>query len=362
MRRRAAVLSMPLLAQGLFRREARAQSTPVAPSNGNHAPPAGSPALDSLGQKIEANYTDVESVVVLRGDRLLFEHYKSGAGPDTLRDVQSVTKSVLSLAVGAAVGQGAIRSVDQPVSELLPALRLPDVDSEASPLRVHHLLTMTAGFRPQERFAVNTADDPAFLLRRERSGLPGAGFAYDNLAANLLSIALKGATGQATSRFAGHKLFRPLGIDAFAWESGANGHTYGFSGLRLRTRDMAKLGQIALRTGNWHGAQIVPEAYARSAVTLQNPGGQPVGLAYGYLWWVVPTPEERRTFLASGWGGQFIWVHPPLDMVIATTSAVSAQSNQRGQALTLIRNELFGAASATSTSASSSIASRHPIG
>jgi CubicO group peptidase (beta-lactamase class C family) len=72
-----------------------------------------------------------------------------------------------------------------------------------------------------------------------------------------------------------------------------------------------------------------------------------VGLAYGFLWWVVPPAGERRTFLASGWGGQFIWVHPPLDLVIAATSAVSAESNRRGQALALIRTELFRAAAAT---------------
>ncbi len=349
MHRRTALASLPLLAPAFASSVASAQAVAAEPG-----PPTGPPspqpaAFEGLPQKIDANYADVQSVVVVRGDRLLFEHYQSGSGVDTLRDVQSVTKSILSLAVGAAIGKGAVRSVEQPVAELLPASAA-DASPDASALTLRHLLTMTAGFRPQDRFARPTADDPAFLMRRQRAGAPGSGFAYDNLAANLLSVALEGAVGQVSSRFAAANLFVPLGIDAFEWERGANGHSYGYSGLRLRTRDMARLGQLALRAGEWNGVQIVPEAYARAAVAAQNPGGQPVGLAYGYLWWVAPAAPERRTFLASGWGGQVIWVHPPLNLVIAITSAVSLDANTRGQAVALMRNELVRAAAAVPVS------------
>lgn len=77
-----------------------------------------------------------------------------------------------------------------------------------------------------------------------------------------------------------------------------------------------------------------------------NAGGPPVGLPYGYLWWVVPGKSARPTFMASGFGGQFIWVYLPLDLVVATTSTtstVSPESGQRGQALHLIRNPVFAA-------------------
>jgi CubicO group peptidase (beta-lactamase class C family) len=80
------------------------------------------------------------------------------------------------------------------------------------------------------------------------------------------------------------------------------------------------------------------------ATQPQNGGGPPVSLPYGYLWWITPAEAPRRTFFASGFGGQFIWVHPPLDLVIAITSTVSSESNQRGQALQLIRGELFNVA------------------
>ena len=70
----------------------------------------------------------------------------------------------------------------------------------------------------------------------------------------------------------------------------------------------------------------------------------PVGLSYGYLRWVVPSPAPRPTFLASGYGGQFIWVYPPLDLVVATTSTVSPDSHRRGHALQWIRTQAFAAA------------------
>lgn len=340
MLRRTAALSLPALALAFLDRGAGAQPTPSSPPEG--ASGVGRPSFDGLGRKIEAAYPDVQSVVVVRRGRVLFEHYDSG--PDALRDVQSVTKSVLSLAVGAALDRGAIRSLDQSPAELLGIVERPDAASP--PVTIRHLLTMTAGFVPQERFAPGTADDPAFLLQRQRAATPGSVFAYDNLSANLLSIALETATGRPASVFAEEAVLRPLGIAAYEWGKGANGHSLGFSGLRLRTRDMAKLGELALNAGRWAGTQLVPEPYARSAVMAQNAGGKPVGLAYGYLWWVVPSAGERRTFLASGWGGQFIWVHAPLDIVIATTSAVSADANRRGQALALIRGELFRAAAA----------------
>lgn len=345
MHRRTVSLSLPVFALGLGYRGVDAQPSPSSASDQPKLSATRFPAFDPLDQKIEAVYTDVKSVVVVRKGQVLFEHHKSK--PDALHDVQSVTKSVLSLAVGAALGRGAIRSLDQSVREIVGLTERVEALSPLPQISIRHLLTMTAGFRTQERFARHIADDPEYLMRRDRVEAPGAVFAYDNLSTNLLAIAVETATGQSVSSFAEQAIFRPLGITAYSWEKGWNGHTLGHSGLQLRTRDMVRLGELALDNGVSGGTQLIPEDYIRSAVTAQNPGGMPVGLSYGYMWWVVPSATERRTFLASGWGGQFIWAHPPLDLVIATTSEVSAGANRRGQALALIRTELFRAAAAT---------------
>ncbi|HSW06663.1 serine hydrolase domain-containing protein [Aquabacterium sp.] len=295
---------------------------------------------------IAASFPDVDSVVVMQRGDLLFEHYKPGTDANTLHDVQSVTKSVLALLVGIALERGALKSLDQAVATLLPTAALQDADTTYPPVTIRHLLTMTAGFEPAGRFSRADADNPQFLMQRPRRAAPGTTFEYDNLAANLLSIALEAATGQATSSFAREGLFEPMGITAFEWARGRHRHTVGFSGLSLRTRDMARLGQLVLQQGAWQGRQLLPREFTAAAVQPHNAGGPPAGLAYGYLWWVGPASSPKRTFLASGYGGQFIWVYPPMDLVVATTSAVSETSQSRAQALTLIRNDIFRAVTA----------------
>lgn len=113
----------------------------------------------------------------------------------------------------------------------------------------------------------------------------------------------------------------------------------------MRTLDMARLGPLYLQGGGWGGQQIVPEAFVTAYTQPQNAGGPPIeGLAHGHLRWVVPSKAPRPTYMASGFGGQFIWVYPPLDLVVAATSASSAESAQRGHALQLIRTHTFTAA------------------
>lgn len=105
---------------------------------------------------------------------------------------------------------------------------------------------------------------------------------------------------------------------------------------------MALLGQLMLERGSWRANPLLPASYVTEATTARNTEGAP----YGYGWWTRPSSQGAQTYYASGFGGQFIWVHAPLRLAIAVTSEVSQQSHARGQALTLIRNQLFGAASA----------------
>lgn len=305
-------------------------------------------SLEALRSKIDKAYPDVSSVVVMQRGELLFEHYQDGGDVDTLRQVQSVTKSVLALLVGIALDRGAIKSLDQPVASLLPTMAPQAQGANDQPITVRHLLTMTAGFEVRSDVRVRDADDPQRLMQRPRRAPPGAVFEYDNLSSNLLAIALEAAVGQPVEAFARQVLFEPLGIAGFDWESGRNGHNLGFAGLSLRTRDMARLGQLALQQGTWQGRQLVPKEFTASAVQPQNAGGRPVGLAYGYLWWVSPAGSATRTFIASGFGGQLVWVYPPLDLVVATTAPATEASNTRGQAMTLIRSDIFRALTSAS--------------
>lgn len=296
----------------------------------------------SLGRSIAEGYTDIESVVVVQRGRTVFESYRDGS--ETLRDLQSVTKSVVSVLSGIALGQGHLRSLDRPVVELMPELAAANDDPRANRITVAHLLTMSSGFDAAARVDQLTAGVAAGIFARPLVAAPGERFRYDNRSTDLLAVLLSRLTGQDLAAFARQQLFEPLGVEAFDWRRGADGHALGGWGLKLRTRDMARLGQLMLQQGRWAGRQILAEGYALASTARQSDGGAPIGLPYGHLWWIAPAAVERKSFFASGFGGQLVWVHPPLELVVAITSQVSAASNARGQAISLVRNQIYGAA------------------
>lgn len=323
-----------------------AQSTqPIAPAlvswRGTSTP--AEQALDATAfQGLEAalgtQLTDVQSAVVVLRGRVGYQFYRDGE-PDKLRDTQSASKSALSALLGTAIAQGRIASVDQRVVDLVPEWAPLNTDPRTATITLRHLLTLTAGFSldsgPRTRSGTAAPLPVREAWARPLSADPGQTFAYDNSVTPLLVAVLEKATGVPLADYARQQLVGPMGLAE---------PDYRGSIVHLRTLDMAKLGQLYLQRGQWDGKPLVPEAFADASVQAQNAGGPPVRLSYGYLWWVVPGKTPRPTFMASGFGGQFIWVYPPLDLVVAATSTVSADSGQRGQALQWIRNHVFAAA------------------
>ncbi|HMN58472.1 MAG TPA: serine hydrolase [Ottowia sp.] len=310
------------------------------------APPAADPALAArhqrafagLAARIDASLGDVQSVIVRHRGRLAFDYYRSGVGADTLQDVQSVTKSVLALLFGQAMADGHVRGPDELVALRLPALLRLGLDARVQRLRFAHLLTMTAGWPGDEMARRDRDDDLRWLARRPFVAEPGARFAYDNGAANLLALALAQAVGEPLADYARRRLFQPLGIQRFDWRRGAQGHALGAIGLSLATPAMARLGELLLAEGQWQGRALVPRAYMRALAQRHNAGGPPLGAAYGYLWWL-----GAGSLMASGYGGQWIHVEPALQLVVAVTSRRTPESAARGQGRTLIRRDIVPA-------------------
>jgi CubicO group peptidase (beta-lactamase class C family) len=290
-------------------------------------------AFSGVDESIRDHLADVNSAVVVLGGRVVYEYYRDG-NPATLRDVRSVAKSALSALTGIALGQGRIVSLDQPVVALVPEWASLNGDPRAASIAVRHLLTMTAGFDVNDPTGTAAAGTPATAWARPLRAAPGQAFAYDNALIPMLAAVLEKATGMPLADYARQQLVTPLGLEEPSYQRG----------LKMRTVDMAKLGQLFLQKGAWARQQLIPESYVMAATQRQNAGGPPVSMPYGYMWWVVPSNTPRNTFMASGYAGQFIWVHPPLDLVIAVTSTVSQESQRRGQALQLIRGRLYAAA------------------
>lgn len=298
--------------------------------------------FDGLQTQAEA-LADIRALVVLRRGRVAFEYHRSGLQTQPLQPVESVTKSVLALLVGMAVDQGRIASLDQPVLALLPQLADANDDPRAQRLTVRHLLTMTAGFQASERRFFDAKERARFAMGRRFEAEPGTTFRYDNPAADLLAALLQQAVGETPAAYAQRQLFAPLGVEASDWTRDEQGRHHGFSGLQLRTVDMARIGQLMLQQGRWAGRSLVGEDFVRAATAPHSGGGPPVDLPYGYLWWVAPSDAPSAPFVASGFGGQFIWVDPALDLVIAASADPDSASTARGQTLQLIRQRIVPA-------------------
>ncbi len=306
----------------------RAELKPASPSEkaGDTA------AFADVEQALAQVLTDVESVAVVQGGQVVYEFYRDGA-MDKLRDVQSVEKSALSALVGIALEQGYFKSVDQSVAELMPDWISLNNDSRARNITLRHLLTMTAGFEVKDAGGKGEKLQPAQGWSRPLAATPGEKFSYDNSIVPMIAALLEKVTGMPLPDYARQSLVGPLGMMGPSYPGG----------LRMRTMDMAKLGHLFLSNGMWGGKQILASSYVADATRVQNSGGPPVSLFFGFMWWVLPSVAPGGTFMASGYAGQLIWVSPARNLVIAVTSTVSPGSQNRGHAVQLLRTRLLPA-------------------
>ncbi|HRE20156.1 MAG TPA: serine hydrolase [Rhabdaerophilum sp.] len=273
---------------------------------------------ERLDRELKEKLPRVISLGIVRRGKLVYEYYKEGATAETAVNVASVTKSVLALLVGIALDKGVLKSVDQPITEFFPELATTDVDPKSRDILLRHLLSMSAGWQ------VDPNDQPPFIaldaLKRRVTHAPGSTYQYDNATSHLIGIALSRAAGMSLEDFARVHLFEPLGIVNFNWGKDAQGHTQGWSFLRITLADMLKLGQLVLDRGEWQGRRVVSSLWIREMLTRRNAGGPHTNLPYGYQWYVYHTPDrQHEAVMGIGYGGQFLYVVPALQLVIAKT-------------------------------------------
>ena len=268
------------------------------------------------------------ALLVVRFGRLIAEEYYLGRSEQTLNDVRSVTKSVVSTLSGLAIENGFVRDIDQPIGELLDSATT-TLTAEQAAITVAQLLTMSGGFEWDESTAsgynqwVTSPDPVRYLLDRPLESQPGQSFVYNSAAVHLLGIALEDATGMTLPQMADAWLFGPVGITTSQWEPLGPGRVNGGSGIDLRARDLARLGVLMLQDGISGTTRILPEGWVAAATqpsfTWRSTYGPLSALSYGRLWW-TDDQAPSRIYMAWGFGGQFIYVVPALDLVVVATT------------------------------------------
>ena len=302
-----------------------------------------------IGPRLEAlKEAQAHGIVIARHGRLVYEHYFHGQDQrigrslgdvsfdaGTKHDIRSISKSVTSLLVGIAVDRGLLTDLDAPVFSFFPEygdLRTPEKDR----ITLRHLLTMSSGLAWDEtslpyKMSIAPRSDH-FVLAQPLAAQPGEVFSYNTGTTNLLGVILRKVSGKPLDAFAKKTLFDPLGIEDWDWDWGGGFNTAAGSGLRLRPRDLAKIGQLLLGRGNWHGRQIVSSRWIEESTTPhllfdRSDGAAAHGgaTAYGYLWWLGRSPPEypeRDLIAGAGVGGQRVVILPKLDVVVVTTAGL----------------------------------------
>lgn len=267
----------------------------------------------------------LRSMLVVRNGVLVAERYFNDARASDLQHVRSATKTISSLLIGQAIQDGKIRSVSATLRELLPAELAKVPNSVAGDITLRQVLQMRSGLK----FDDASNWDVLFSspnLAGVALGLPATGrnaWNYDSATSHLPSLILATAYGEANAlNVATRKLFAPLGIKEVAWSHDASGATHGSFGLQIRSRDMAKIGWMALDGGRWQGRSIIsPDWLAESMTDHASVGsnGVMMSMGYGYLWW-SGFMGGHRFWTAWGHGGQFIILVPGVNMVVISTS------------------------------------------
>lgn len=288
----------------------------------------------------------IDSVAISRNNKLvLFVQFRDAVGQfddwvdntDPERHVlHSTSKSFTSALIGIAIDQGAIASVDVPFYDLFNYGAYDNWDPRKAAMTLEDVLTMRLGIEWDEWSLpyTNRQNDLVFLennntdwakalLDLPMSSDPGTTFAYNTAATIALGQALENATGVPMEDFANQHLFYPMQIDSAAWWKSPTGLPVGGSGLFLKTRDMLKFGQLFIDGGAWQGQQLVSAEWVAASVTPHvefSPGSFSDG--YGYQWWLDDLAYGAGTtpaYITSGYGGQYIFAMPEVDIVVAFT-------------------------------------------
>ena len=283
-----------------------------------------SPAIKAFLEAAEAKIDALHSVMILRHGVVVAEGWWAPYAKDDPHVMFSLSKSFTSTGIGLAAAEGKL-TIDDPVLPYFPE----DAPAEPGPnlkaMRVRDLLAMSTGQHTDDlqKFSFTGPGEERLthaFLALPVAHKPGTHFLYNTPATYMLSAILKKATGTDLLDYLRPRLFQPLGITNPTWDKSRDGISLGGYGLKIRTEDIARFGQLYLRKGVWNGKQIVPGAWIAQATARQTSNGSSPNSdweqGYGYQFWRC----RHGAFRGDGAFGQFCVVMPEQDTVVAITS------------------------------------------
>lgn len=262
------------------------------------------------------------SSVIVRNGYIVDEYYKDGYDENSVFVLNSASKSVTSALIGIAVDMGLIESVDVPISTYFPQVL--ENGGYWAEITIRHLLTHTSDIDMSDTADWydwrSSANWVQYILDRSVTSRPGTVFNYSTGNTHLLSAILQQASGMTLEEFGKRYLFDPMEMNSASVSADAQGISDGGNGVSMNIYDMAKFGMLYLNGGEWQGSQLVSRDWVTQSTTVQFERDS--GSAdYGYQWWVRTFGDhDYPAYFAQGHAGQYIFVVPDLQLVIAMTS------------------------------------------
>lgn len=267
------------------------------------------------------------ALVVLHNGEIRYEAYRLGFTSTGRWTSFSVAKSFTSTLVGAALQDGYINSLDDPVSEYIQGLK----GSAYDDVSIEQLLTMSSGVAWDEdyedpnsdvaKFNIHVAEDGlsnlvSYMKQLPRAHPPGEVWNYSTGETNMIGVLVREAVGKTLAEYLQEKIWKPVGMQYDAsWLLNDDGTEISGCCIQATTRDFARFGQFILNGAKIEGKSIAPDGWIENATTARMRYGKE-GKGYGYQWWTV----DDGTYAAYGIFGQAIFIDPKRNLVIASNS------------------------------------------
>ena len=291
---------------------------------------------------VDTGSVELHSFMFIRHGKVIAEGWWSPYGPDYKHLLYSASKTFTATAIGLAVSENRLKITDKVVS-FFPS-SLPDSISDyMRELTVQNLLTMSVGQDPEPRAMGTNGDWITIFLKSAPVNKPGTVFKYNNMATFMLSAIVQQVTGQTVFDYLQPRIFKPLAIRGIDWDLNPQGINLGMIGLRLRTEDLAKFGQLLIQNGVWNGKQLLPREWIKEATSLKiesnDPGNKlPKDLndwaqGYCYQMW----RGRNNSVRLDGMAGQFVMLFPDKDAFVVLTANARNTQNE----LNLVHNYLL---------------------
>lgn len=243
-----------------------------------------------------------------------------------LHSLQSVTKTITSVIIGVAITKKDFPAITTPVLSFFDTAQVKNIDPRKRRLTIKHLLTMTGGLEWNEYLPYTDPRNDAmimeasfdwisYVINKPMANEPGTSFRYNSGGSQLLSHIFSRATGADIEEYAAKHLFSPLGISEYYWKRTPTGFCDTEGGLYLKAADLAKIGYLFLKDGNWNGQQLVNKDWVQTSVAPAVNVGP--GTNYGFKWWLFDYNDNpaQYAWCGNGFGGQWPIIIPEYNIV-----------------------------------------------